>query len=178
MNKMLVVVDVQNDFVFGDLGSEPAKSRLAAIKEKIATYLKNGDRVVFTKDTHDENYLNTTEGKNLPVPHCIKGTWGHEIVDGIYIDGCDVFEKDHFGSDELLKDFIKNGHDLTEVEFVGFCTDICVISNALAFGPVAARRGIKLSCDASCCAGVTPSKHAAAIEVMRSCQIEIKGEEE
>jgi nicotinamidase-related amidase len=176
--KVLVVVDVQNDFVTGALGNPDAQAAIPAIKEKIATYLANDDIIIYTRDTHQEDYMETSEGKYLPVPHCIEGTEGWEIVDGIYADDCVIIDKPTFGVETFpafLDEFVADD-DIEEIEFVGFCTDICVISNALIVKAWAApyQPFITVSCDSACCAGVTKEKHEAALEVMRSCQIEVR----
>lgn len=125
MKKTLIVVDMQNDFIDMALGTPEAVAIVPKVKEKILQYTKNGDEVIFTRDTHFENYLQTAEGKKLPVPHCIKGTKGWEIAEGLYVDGCKIIDKPNFGwpnwKDEVLED----------VELIGLCTDICVVSNAL-----------------------------------------------
>ena len=176
--KVLVVVDVQNDFVTGALGNPDAQAAIPAIKEKIATYLANDDIIIYTRDTHQEDYMETSEGKYLPVPHCIEGTEGVEIVDGIYADDSVIIDKPTFGVETFpafLDEFVA-ADDIEEIEFVGFCTDICVISNALIVKAWAApyQPFITVSCDSACCAGVTKEKHEAALEVMRSCQIEVR----
>ena len=183
--KLLLVVDMQNDFIDGSLGTPEAQ----AIVPKVCEKIKNWDGIVWlTQDTHDKNYLSTQEGKNLPVPHCIEDTHGWEIADAV-LDACEracplyvpVSRKDGFGAASFviyeLDDFCKReGFDEpASVELVGLCTDICVISNAVlikSFFPE-----IELSVDASCCAGVTPQSHKNALEAMKMCQIEIKNEE-
>ena len=178
--KILIVVDVQNDFVTGALGSAEAQSKIPAIKAKVSEYLANGDTILYTRDTHYKDYMETSEGKYLPVPHCIKNTDGWQIVDDIYADGSMTIDKPTFGLESfpLFMDEWFGREDIEEIEFIGFCTDICVISNALIVKAWAAPLipFITISCDASCCAGVTPEKHAAALEVMKSCQIEVRGE--
>jgi len=178
MNKYLIVVDMQNDFISGSLGTDEAKAILPAVKKKIEETIGNKS-IFFTMDTHFSDYLETPEGKALPVPHCIKDTEGWEIAH----DLLDVFEsrklkpasviKNTFGSVELahILEDIDRKEKIKEIELIGLCTDICVISNALllkAFFP-----GIKISVDASCCAGVTPASHENALDAMKMCQIEI-----
>jgi len=165
MKKTLIVVDMQKDFVDGSLGTKEAVSILGNVKNKIEEYKKNGDEIIFTRDTHQENYLSTNEGKHLPVIHCIEGTPGWEIYEGLYVDGCEIINKPSFGYTGW------NRYSFEEVELIGLCTDICVISNALIVKALFPE--ISVSVDASCCAGVTPQKHAAALETMRSCQVEI-----
>ncbi len=172
MRKILIVIDMQNDFIDGALGTKEALSIVPLVKEKILSYPK--ENVFATMDTHGEDYLATQEGKNLPVRHCIKGTAGWEIRDEIkeLLAGAGIYEKPTFGSVELAEDLLKmSREEEIELEIVGLCTDICVVSNALllkAFMPE-----VKISVDPSCCAGVTPEKHLAALETMRSCQIMI-----
>ena len=173
---VLIIVDVQNDFVDGVLGTKEAQAMLPRLLEKVRAF--DGD-VIYTKDTHPENYLETQEGKNLPVPHCIKGTKGWELVPELAELQAErssrVVEKPTFGSAELAhllhKRYVEG--NLETVELVGLCTDICVISNALVLK--AAMPELPITVDPACCAGVTPEKHAAALEVMRSCQIEVRG---
>ncbi len=174
MNHVLVVVDMQNDFIDGTLGTSEAK----AIVPKVIAKLENFDgKVIFTRDTHWGNYLESQEGKNLPVMHCIKGTEGWLIREELeqYIQGI-VFDKPTFGSREL-GEYLTEVHEkerIDSVTFVGLCTDICVISNALlvkAYLPE-----VPLFVDASCCAGVTPQSHKNALEAMKMCQITIENE--
>ncbi|MBR1477249.1 MAG: cysteine hydrolase [Lachnospiraceae bacterium] len=172
MSKYLIVVDMQKDFVDGSLGTKEAVEIVPLVREKI----KNFDgKIIFTKDTHYADYLNTQEGQKLPVEHCIRGTEGWEIVPQLTKftqgDKVQVFEKNTFGSTELAEYLKKRSYDIDSIEFVGLCTDICVISNALLIK--ANMPEIKLIADSKCMAGVTPEKHNAALETMRSCQIEI-----
>ena len=166
MKKTLIVVDMQNDFIDMALGTKEAVAIVPAVKAKIEEYIKNGDKVIFTRDTHEENYLETNEGKHLPVPHCIRGTKGWEIADGLYVDGAKIIDKPNFGWPNWDKESFE------EVELVGLCTDICVVSNALIIK--AAQPEIKVSVDSACCAGVTPESHKAALKTMGMCQVEIK----
>jgi nicotinamidase-related amidase len=170
MRKILVVVDMQKDFVDGTLGTKEAQKIVPAVVEKIKSY--NISDVFATRDTHQVNYMNTQEGKNLPVEHCIEGTPGWEIDKEVYkvLEGAKIINKPTFGSTELVNEIseIASKEDI-EIELIGLCTDICVVSNALmlkAFMPE-----IKISVDSACCAGVTPDKHEAALETMKSCQI-------
>lgn len=165
MKKTLIVVDMQNDFIDMALGTKEALAIVPNVKEKIKEYKKNGDEIIFTCDTHFENYLDTPEGKKLPVPHCIKGTKGWEIADGIYVEGCRIINKPTFGWPNWKEESFEC------VELIGLCTDICVVSNALiikAMFPDA-----KVSVDKNCCAGVTPESHNAALTTMSMCQIDI-----
>ena len=175
MRNVLVVVDMQNDFVTGALGTLEAQAVVPRIVQKIET--GGFDTVLFTLDTHRGNYLDTSEGKQLPIPHCILGTEGHHLVPALVPDALpdSCFFKSTFGSWKLATHLFKKEEKISEVEFVGVCTDICVVSNALllkAFCPE-----LSISVDASCCAGSTPENHKAALNVMRACQIHIKGEE-
>lgn len=174
--KVLVVVDMQNDFVTGSLGTKEALEIVPNVKCKVEEYLKNGDAVFFTKDTHWDDYLDTQEGKNLPVEHCTVDTYGWEIVDDLKTYADHAIEKYTFGSNDLAEwmydRFISNDYNC--VEIVGVCTDVCVISNALLIKAWVPE--MEITVDASCCAGVTPEKHKAALEVMKSCQINVIGE--
>ena len=165
--KTLIVVDMQNDFVTGSLGTKEAVAIIPAIKKKIDEYQNNDGRIIFTRDTHHENYLETSEGKHLPVVHCVKGTKGWEIVDELQAEDCRIIDKETFGYLEWKSE------QLEEVELVGVCTDICVVSNALIIK--AAYPEMTVTVDASCCAGVTPELHQAAITTMKSCQIQVTG---
>ncbi len=168
--KALIVVDMQNDFIDGALGTKEAVAILPHVREKIDIYRKNGDTVIFTRDTHDENYMDTMEGKKLPVPHCIKGTKGWEISDCLGTENSEIIDKPTFGSTELAER-IKALKDLDEVELIGLCTDICVISNTLLIK--AALPEMNISVDSACCAGVTPESHENALAAMKMCHINI-----
>lgn len=174
MKKLLIVVDMQNDFITGSLGSPQAQQIVPAVKSKIEQYRQNGDKVLFTCDTHYENYLTTQEGKYLPVSHCIEGTHGHLITRELDIDGCEIFCKPTFGSLELAKRVSEGGFD--QIELCGLCTDICVVSNALILK--AQLPETKITVDARCCAGVTEESHKAALLTMKMCQVDVSGEEE
>ena len=173
MRKILIVIDMQNDFIDAALGTKEAVAIVEAVKEKIRSF--PAEDVIATMDTHDEGYMQTQEGKNLPVMHCIKGTDGWKIRPDIaeLLTGARIYEKPTFGSTALaadLKDLSEK--EEIELELVGLCTDICVVSNALLLK--ASMPEVKISVDAACCAGVTPQKHLAALETMRSCQIDVK----
>ena len=173
MRKILVVVDMQRDFIDGSLGTKEAQSIVEAVKEKIRTY--EPENVVATRDTHPENYLKTYEGRHLPVEHCIEGTDGWQLYPGIdeLLSGCVIFDKPTFGSVKLAEYLKKlNAASPIEVEIVGLCTDICVISNALLIKAYLPE--VNISVDPKCCAGVTPESHEAALTTMRSCQIQIE----
>lgn len=170
--KLLVVVDMQNDFVSGALGTPEAADIVPYVVGKVVEAVNAGDAILFTQDTHGENYLSTQEGKNLPVSHCVKGTEGWEIIPQLqeYTIGRTCVEKPTFGSTELAHLAAKGGYD--EIELVGLCTDICVISNALLLK--AALPETPISVDASCCAGVTRASHRNALEAMKMCQIAVR----
>ena len=171
MKKILIVIDMQNDFIDAALGTPEAVKIVDAVKEKIRSYPV--ENVIATMDTHTENYMNTQEGKYLPVPHCIKGTEGWKIRADIaeLLEGAAIYEKPTFGSIQLAADLAKlSEKEEIELELIGLCTDICVVSNALLLK--ATMPEVKISVDAACCAGVTPEKHLAALETMRSCQIQ------
>jgi len=172
MRKLLVVVDMQNDFIDGALGTVEAQNIVADIDKYIREF--DGD-VVFTQDTHFDDYMTTQEGKNLPIKHCIKGSDGWKITDKIYMPmESEVFEKYTFGSIDLGK-FIKlNNYD--EVYICGVCTDICVISNALLIKAFCPETPIKII--ENLCAGVTVESHNNAINAMKMCQIEVEVSEE
>lgn len=168
MRKLLAVIDMQKDFVFGALGTKEAQAILPAVLAEIEKARAEGTEIVFTRDTHADNYLSTQEGKNLPVPHCIKGTDGWQIVEDLH-SGERVFDKPVFGSMELAEFVEKQGFD--EVTFIGVCTDICVVSNALLVKAKCPETKVRVKEKA--CAGVTPETHAAALVTMRSCQVEV-----
>ena len=175
---ILVVVDMQKDFVDHALGTPEAVAIVPAVVDKIRSYAGKGDPIFVTLDTHGNDYLQTQEGRNLPVIHCVRDTEGWELDDAVAAavpEYAVKVEKPTFGSvklPELIREFVDvNGAENVNVEVVGLCTDICVASNALllkAFYPE-----MPISLDAKCCAGVTPEKHAAALETMASCQIRI-----
>ncbi len=168
--KVLVVIDMQNDFIDGALGTKEAEKIVPRVKEKIDLYRKNGDTVIFTRDTHKENYLDTAEGKKLPVPHCIENTKGWEISGELNTSDCKIIDKPTFGSAEL-SEHLKALKDIEEIELIGLCTDICVISNTLIVK--ATFPEIKISVDSKCCAGVTAESHENALKAMQMCQIDI-----
>ena len=163
--KTLIVVDMQNDFVDGALGTPEAVEILPAVRDKIAEYVDRGDEIIFTRDTHQEDYLMTNEGKHLPVEHCIEGTSGWEIAPGVYVEGCEIVDKPAFGYTGW------SGRDFSEVELIGLCTDICVISNALIIKALYPEITVKV--DPKCCAGVTPDSHEAALATMKMCQVDM-----
>ncbi|MBO6259773.1 MAG: cysteine hydrolase [Lachnospiraceae bacterium] len=163
--RALIVVDMQNDFIDGSLGTKEAVSIVPKVKKKIEEAQAEGREVIFTRDTHYDDYLETNEGKHLPVVHCVEESRGWEISEELDASASTIINKNTFGYTGWT-DF-----DFEEVELVGLCTDICVVSNALIIKALFPE--IKVSVDASCCAGVTPEAHEAALTTMRSCQIEI-----
>lgn len=184
-DKFLVVIDMQNDFCTGALKNDDAVAVIPFIKAQIEHARKNGTKIIFTRDTHGSNYMETIEGKYLPVPHCIRDTKGWEIVDEltpkvnvlVYNPGvpaklsdavldATIINKTHFGFDEWKK-FIPED---SEVTMVGTCTDICVVSNALA---IKAIEGVEVTILAEGCAGLTKEKHEHALDVMTSCQCRV-----
>jgi nicotinamidase-related amidase len=173
MSKTLIVIDMQKDFIDGSLGSKEAAAIVPNVKRKINEYVKNHDTVIFTRDTHDRNYLCTNEGRHLPVVHCIKDTNGWKIPSEIDIPDRLHIDKPSFGW-IYWKEVDANVH-FDSIEIVGLCTDICVVSNALILK--ALFPDMEITVDASCCAGVTPESHAAALQTMKMCQINITGEE-
>lgn len=176
MRKVLVVIDMQNDFIDGALGTSQAQGIVENVVKKIQAY--QGELVIATRDTHGENYLETSEGKHLPVPHCIRGTKGWEIRDEVskaleQVKG-EIIDKPAFGSELLAEKLAQTAEEEElEIELAGLCTDICVVSNGLLLKAKLPEAVIKV--DASCCAGVTPQSHEAALLTMKMCQIEIQG---
>ena len=167
MKKTLLVIDMQKDFIDGALGTKEAVAIVDNVKKKIEQYQANGDEIIFTRDTHQADYLQTNEGKHLPVEHCIEGTDGWQIPQDLQVENAIYIDKPSFG-------YMKwDEYDLEEVEIVGLCTDICVVSNALIIK--ASYPEIKVTVDASCCAGVTPGSHEAALTTMKMCQVEVIG---
>ena len=169
--KLLIVVDMQNDFIDGALGSKEAVAIVPYVKEKIEGF---DGKVFFTRDTHFDHYMTTQEGRNLPVPHCVKDTEGWEIRAELdALRRTEAIDKITFGSKDLIS-VIEQEKDVESITFVGLCTDICVISNVMltkAFFPE-----IPLIVDAKGCAGVTPESHQNALNAMKMCQVEILGE--
>jgi len=180
--KVLVIVDMQNDFIDGALGTPAAQAIVDNVVKKIDQF--DGDAIYITKDTHQRNYLETQEGKLLPVEHCIEETAGWRLHDAVatavshaaidFHKGVSVFQKDTFASVDLGEclDTLSQRQRVDEVVVIGLCTDICVISNALlikAFLPE-----VKITVDAACCAGVTPESHANALAAMKVCQINVE----
>ena len=189
MKKILIVVDMQNDFITGPLGTPEARSIVPKVAAKVREYMDNGDYVIATMDTHDETYLTTLEGKKLPVEHCRYDTDGWKLCPELaMIPEKNMLMKFSFGTDKLPR-WVDNifwrelytWHSNVPagkldgeipITIVGVCTDICVVSNALMLRSVFPNALITV--DASCCAGTTPEMHEKALDVMRSCQIDIK----
>ena len=172
MRKILIVIDMQNDFIDMALGTKEAVAVVDEVKKKIRSYSVKD--VMATMDTHEENYLKTQEGEHLPVEHCIRGTVGWQLHPEIapLLDGAEIYEKPGFGSVRLAQDLkALSGTEEIELELIGLCTDICVVVNALLFK--AFMPEVKITVDSACCAGVTTEKHLAALETMRSCQINV-----
>lgn len=169
--KLLAVIDMQNDFIDGTLGTKEAAAIVQNVAAKIEAYKAAGEAIAFTRDTHGPNYLETQEGRNLPVVHCVEGTRGWQISDRLNTDNARIFNKPAFGSNALAE-YAASLAGLEEIELVGLCTDICVISNAFVLK--AALPETKITVDSSCCAGVTPESHKNALNAMRMCQVEIK----
>lgn len=182
---ILIVVDMQNDFVTGALGTPEAKAIVPKVVEKIKNW--NG-KVLYTRDTHHENYLETQEGKHLPVKHCLEETWGWQLIDEVDATITDemwesdnpIYDKEAFGSYYMMQDLREtllwySDVEINSITLVGLCTDICVISNAIMLKNVL--HEVPIIVDASCCAGVTPESHKNALAAMKMCQIEIVNEE-
>lgn len=183
-DKFLVVIDMQNDFCTGALKNDDAVAVIPFIKAQIENARKNGAKIIYTRDTHGSDYMETGEGKHLPVPHCIRDTKGWEIVDELAPEGIvfvynpgvpikstmdnvdTIINKTHFGFDKWKKFIPEN----SEVTITGTCTDICVVSNALA---IKAIEGVEVTVLAEGCAGLTKEKHEHALDVMESCQCRV-----
>ena len=172
MRDVLIVVDMQKDFIDGALGTDEAVAIVPNVAKKVRDF--KGD-VIFTRDTHFENYMDTQEGHNLPVSHCIRETEGWQICKELqpFAENAPIIDKTTFGSMELgpiLQDMHEDGA-ISSITFVGLCTDICVISNVMiakAFLPE-----VPIIVDAACCAGVTPDSHNTALASMRTCQVRV-----
>ena len=186
MNKVLIVVDVQNDFVDGVLGTPEAVAIIDNVVEKIKQYSRSMNYIYATQDPHSDNYLQTPEGIGLPVKHCITRTYGWKINDKVLTTlrncsgYCHTYFKQAFGSSDLVSDLL-NEHQripFDQIELVGLCTDICVLTNAIMLKQAFAKEFVDIVVDASCCAGTIPEKHKAALEVMKSCQIKVINEGE
>ncbi len=182
MKKVTVVIDMQNDFLTGALANPDAVNIIPSVLEQI----KSADYVIYTRDTHGSNYSETQEGRNLPVPHCIEGTWGWQIVDDLdpntlnvrdWVGRWLILDKPSFGDVDIwaLGKFChlvsNEGQENLEVTFCGTCTDICVVSNAMIVKSLYPEMVVNVKADA--CAGLTPEKHQSALDVMASCQINV-----
>ncbi len=171
MQKYCIIVDMQNDFISGALGTKEAEAIVPTVCEKLANRRRDGWQILFTRDTHYANYLQTQEGAKLPVPHCIQGTAGWQIASALDTDDAFILDKPSFGTLALGEYLKAQSTDIAEIELVGLCTDICVLSNALilkAFFPET-----NISVDAACCAGVTPESHENALSAMKLCQVSV-----
>lgn len=164
--KTLIVVDMQNDFVDGALGTKEAEEIIENVKNKINEYYENGNKIIFTRDTHFDNYLETNEGKNLPIKHCVKDSDGWQIVEGLEVENAIYINKPTFGYTEWSKYELGD-----EIEIIGLCTDICVVSNALIIKALYPEANVTV--DSKCCAGVTPETHEAALKTMKMCQVNV-----
>lgn len=167
--EVLIVVDMQNDFINGSLGTKEAVNIVSNVKDKIDSF---EGKIYYTRDTHGEDYLETEEGKNLPVKHCIKGTDGWEIHPDLAIKG-KIFDKGSFGTVELAEELreLERENKIDSITLVGLCTDICVVSNALLIKSYLPNIHIKV--DENCCAGVTLESHESAIKTMKMNHIQI-----
>lgn len=173
--KYLIVVDMQNDFITGSLGTKEAERILPKVLEKVKSF---DGTVIYTKDTHGTDYLSTQEGKNLPVEHCMEGSWGWMLAEELerLSAGHKVFNKPTFGSVELVAYLVEQAkeQEVEKIELCGLCTDICVISNAFLIK--ANLPEVPVLVDASCCAGVTPESHSNALGAMKMCQVTVYNE--
>lgn len=174
--EVLIVVDMQNDFVSGALGTREAVDIVPNVVGRVVEGVNRGETILFTRDTHEENYMETQEGRNLPVPHCIRGTDGWAIIPQLaeYTEGRIIVDKPTFGSTELGRILTEwnRAESIEKITLIGLCTDICVVSNAMlakAFLPE-----VPVIVDAKCCAGVTPESHTNALSAMRICQITVE----
>ena len=178
--KVLVVIDMQKDFISGPLGTPEAQVAALRVASKVREYANKEDSIIlYTRDTHYNNYLDTQEGEKLPVPHCLYGTEGWEIVPEVYVDNgaTEVVDKNTFGFYDIhgavYRAILKRSENfqIDHIEICGVCTDICVVSNAILLKTNYPE--VPITVNSACCAGVTPEKHEAALEVMRSCQIDV-----
>ena len=174
MRKVLVVVDMQKDFIDGALGFEGADKIIPGIIEKIGEYEKNGDEIVYTLDTHFESYMETQEGKNLPVPHCIKGSDGWGLCDELkgVLSGKTAYEKPCFGSMELAKYLEANSGDISTIEVCGLVSNICVLSNAVL--AKAAAPEAEVIVDSALTASFAPDLHQATLDVLKGIQVTVR----
>lgn len=168
--KVLAIIDMQKDFIDGALGTKEAVAIVPKVAARLAQARADGETVVFTRDTHHADYLSTQEGRKLPVPHCLEGTDSWQIDAALAVEDAPVFDKPGFGSPALIE-YLRSLPALEGVEFIGLCTDICVITNAMM--TKGALPEVPLSVRADCCAGVTAQSHETALQAMRMCQISI-----
>ena len=168
--KLLIVIDMQNDFIDGALGTAEAVKIVPAVADKLAARRSEGWKVLFTRDTHGADYLDTQEGRRLSVPHCIWGTEGWQITSSLEVGDAALVDKPTFGSLDLAEAAANLGEP-EEIELVGLCTDICVISNAMILK--ARFPEARVLVDAACCAGVTPESHENALKAMGVCQVDV-----
>ena len=179
MQEILLVVDMQRDFVDGALGTAEAQAIVAAAADRVAAARDRGERVLFTRDTHSTDYLTTQEGRNLPVVPCVALTPGWQILPELLgrAEAAEIFDKPGFGS-VALGEYLREADradPIGKITLIGLCTDICVVSNALLLK--AAMPEVRISVDASCCAGVTPQSHENALSAMAVCQMKIERNE-
>ena len=167
---VLAIIDMQKAFIDGALGTKEAVAIVPKVAARLAQARVDGETVVFTRDTHHADYLLTQEGQKLPVPHCLEGTDGWQIDAALAVEDAPIFDKPGFGSPALIE-YLRSLPALDGVEFIGLCTDICVITNAMM--TKGALPEVPLSVRADCCAGVTPQSHETALQAMRMCQISI-----
>ena len=168
--KVLAIIDMQKDFIDGALGTKEAVAIVPKVAARLAQARVDGETVVFTRDTHHADYLSTQEGRKLPVPHCLEGTDGWQIDAALAVEDAPIFDKPGFGSPALIE-YLRSLPTLEGVEFIGLCTDICVVTNAMM--TKGALPEVPLSVRADCCAGVTAQSHETALQAMRMCQISI-----
>ena len=171
MSKVLVVIDMQNDFVTGGLGTKEAQNIVPNVVAKLKKAKENGDNIFFTRDTHYENYMDTLEGEKLPIPHCIINSEGWKVIPQLqeYAKKAFIIDKKTFGFLTWLSCIPR---DTKEIELIGVCTDICIVSNALILR--ANYPNMKITVDSSCCAGTSREAHESALVVMKCCQIDVK----
>ena len=174
MRRLLIVVDMQKDFIDGALGFDGASDIIPGIADRIREYKDSGDEVVYTLDTHTEDYMNTMEGRNLPVPHCIKGTDGYEVCNELkgLLDGCRCFEKPTFGSMELAKYIEANSAELSSIEVCGLVSNICVVSNAII--AKAAAPEAEIIVDKALTASFDPKLGAEVFDILSGVQVTVR----
>lgn len=185
--KFLIVVDMQNDFIDGALGTAEAKAIIPNVVARIEQARQNGENVIFTKDTHyADTYMASVEGKHLPVPHCIFESEGwnlHPDIEATFAYKDILLDKEGFGAYDLPEILIERDEDdndpITEITLIGLCTDICVIANAIVLKSffIAPQFPVEINVDAACCAGVTPESHKRALETMKVLHINVLNEE-